>query len=537
MPGPIRRLLRRQLEGVLMTSLGPRLLAAAFKLEFLAGYRTYLAAAGALGLAVYEISRGNYEAGFAAAVAFIGLIGLKPPPAGGPPTPEPPPNPVPSAFERAASGVCRPVAVVLALGLLSMPAVVRAAEPPVPDRGPVHVAPVTRLDDRGPIWTVPPQPVGSRRVVPDPGKTPWHVTQVGADQCWAKGAEGDGTVVAVLDTGADLDHPLLRERVVDAVDYTNSPIGPGDRNQHGTHTATTVAQVAPKAKIIVVKVLGDNGSGYDDDIGKGIDYSVQKARQIGLKLVVSMSLGSSQRGPYSGPAVRRALDAGAVVVASAGNSGEGGVGYPGAEPGVLCIAAVDGRGQVAGFSSRGSRVDVAAGGVDVAAGMPGGGYQTMSGTSMSCPVVSGCAALVLGTGGAAWDGSGTARDRFRESAKDLPPAGHDRFTGYGLVQPLKMVDGVQPAPTPDPNPVPPPQPTPPPGPINLVITEADLTASGLAKLKAAGMTSIRIDLGLQRSAAGVSPLPSQSAPFIVMPAPVWQPQPLFGCPGGVCPIR
>lgn len=434
-----------------------------------------------------------------------------------------------------------------AVVMLTIAAHATANDGPPVDRGPIHRIPVTTMDDRGPIWHLPPQPPMPRRVVADPGPKPWHVTQIEADKCWDKGASGYGVLVAVLDTGADLSHPLLKGRVADSLDYTNSPIGPNDRNQHGTHTATTVAQVAPACKIAVVKVLGDNGSGYDDDIGKGIDYAMQKAKQLGLKLVISMSLGSDSRGPYSGPAVRRAIESGACVVAAAGNSGEGGVGYPGGEPGVICVAAVDSRGQVASFSSRGDRVDIAAGGVDVAAGMPGGGYQTMSGTSMATPVVAGCAALVLGANGSA--GIDTIRVQFIKSASDLPPPGKDRFTGYGLVQPLRLAgtspnpvppvpSPMPPAPTPDP--VPTPAPAPKPG--DLTLTKIDLNDAGLAKLKAAGLADFRVDLVWLKSycetaAAPVSPPVSQGSPVYRVPA--WQPFPVFGggCPNGQCPLQ
>mgnify|MGYP000556018379 CR=1 FL=1 len=136
-----------------------------------------------------------------------------------------------------------------AVVMLTIAAHATANDGPPVDRGPIHRIPVTTMDDRGPIWHLPPQPPMPRRVVADPGPKPWHVTQIEADKCWDKGASGYGVLVAVLDTGADLSHPLLKGRVADSLDYTNSPIGPNDRNQHGTHTATTVAQVAPACKI------------------------------------------------------------------------------------------------------------------------------------------------------------------------------------------------------------------------------------------------------------------------------------------------
>ena len=273
---------------------------------------------------------------------------------------------------------------------------------------------------------------------------PWGVDRIDAELVW-NGAEGgcdvivgrnagNGVNVAIIDTGIDDDHPDLS--VAGGINYVvGSPFDDkkndnwDDDNGHGTHCAGIVAAldneagvigVAPEASLYAVKVLGSNGRGWTSDVIAGIQWSSENGMQV-----ISMSLGSSSDSTPLEGACNAAAAAGIVVVAAAGNSGPGDntVNYPAKYGSVIAVSATDGTDAIASFSSRGAEVELAAPGVSIYSTYRGGGYATMSGTSMACPHVAGTAALAIGD----------VRQRLRDTAEDLGPTGFDTKYGYGLV--------------------------------------------------------------------------------------------------------
>ncbi|MGW4163815.1 S8 family peptidase [Streptomyces sp. NPDC004788] len=241
--------------------------------------------------------------------------------------------------------------------------------------------------------------------------------QVHAPEAWAAGYDGTGTRVAVLDTGADADHPDLRGRIVAARNFTDSDTT-DDRQGHGTHTLSTVGGtgaasggkkrgVAPGAALLAGKVLNDSGSGATSWIIAGMEWAVAQGADV-----VSMSLGNPSETDCTDPmavaAERLAQNKGTLFVIAAGNSGPGDntVSSPGCAPGVLTVGAVDRDDSTAYFSSRGPahneahtlKPEIAAPGVGISAAAAGGrgvyAYRSMSGTSMATPHVAGAAAIV-----------------------------------------------------------------------------------------------------------------------------------------------
>ena len=244
-----------------------------------------------------------------------------------------------------------------------------------------------------------------------------NLTQVGAPSAWSDGVTGSGVKVAVLDTGIDLEHPDLAGKVLDTANFSGTA-SIADKVGHGTHVAGTIAGtgaaaagirrgVAPDAQLLIGKVLGDDGRGDLSNSVLGMEWAVDNGAKV-----VNMSLGSvptDGTDPVSEALDQLSADSGTLFVVAAGNTGPGPntVTAPSVADRALSVAAVDGAGAVAAFSSRGPRVgddglkpEIAAPGVAITAPRsslmtgPAGAYTTMSGTSMATPHVVGIAALV-----------------------------------------------------------------------------------------------------------------------------------------------
>ncbi|MGU3292321.1 S8 family peptidase [Williamsia sp. M5A3_1d] len=230
----------------------------------------------------------------------------------------------------------------------------------------------------------------------------------------ASTATGAGIKVAVLDTGVDLTHPDLAGRAITAQSFVSGE-QPQDGHGHGTHCVGTSCGpqrpttgrrygIAFEAEIFVGKVLSNSGGGPDAGILAGLNWALANGVHV-----VSMSLGADvdQVSQAYETVGRRALAAGTLIVAAAGNNANrptdpGFVGVPANSPSIMAIAAVDTALAVAPFSARssavdGGGVDVAAPGVDVYSSWPVAvdptRYNTISGTSMATPHVAGLAAL------------------------------------------------------------------------------------------------------------------------------------------------
>jgi subtilisin len=230
-----------------------------------------------------------------------------------------------------------------------------------------------------------------RRAVPEP------LSRIRAPLAWTK-SEGAGIGVAVLDSGIDLQHPLLTENLGFGINLVDPGRPPHDDSGHGTHIAGLIAAqrswapvigVAPKARIHPVKILRQNGRGQLSDLIRGIGWAME--RQIPL---INLSAGVPERSDSLVRAVQAATAAGVLIIAAAGNGG-GTVGYPAAMPDVVAVTALDAVDQMAPFSATGEGVDLAAPGVSLLSTLPGGGTGRKSGTSFAAPLVAGAAALYL----------------------------------------------------------------------------------------------------------------------------------------------
>ena len=146
---------------------------------------------------------------------------------------------------------------------------------------------------------------------------------------------------------------------------------------------------------------------------------------------INMSLGGAFDSQALKDACNNAVAKGVFIAAAAGNSGDTTLFYPGAYPSVVGVSATDSNNNLAGFSTRGPQVDLAAPGVGVTSTVPTSGYATWDGTSMATPHVTGCAALVWAANPAFKNSD--VRNRLQSKAIDLGAPGVDDQYGYGLV--------------------------------------------------------------------------------------------------------
>lgn len=262
---------------------------------------------------------------------------------------------------------------------------------------------------------------------------------------------GAGVKVAVLDTGVDLEHRDFAGRSIVSASFVRGE-GVQDGHGHGTHCIGTAcgpqlpsAQprygVAGEAVIHAGKVLSNSGSGGDAGILAGIDWALSKGcRVISMSLGAPVSVGSPYSRVYEGVA-RRALNAGTIIVAAAGNDSRRPgtirpVSRPANCPSILAVGALTpalgvARFSNAGLNSDGGQVDIAAPGVNVLSAWPEpAGHRRLNGTSMATPHVAGILALLAGAHPEA--GAAELIRRLLTAASRLPLPSTD--VGSGLAQ-------------------------------------------------------------------------------------------------------
>ena len=260
-----------------------------------------------------------------------------------------------------------------------------------------------------------------------------------------------GVKVGIVDTGIDKTHPDLTGKAVGcATSYNNGvAIVNGvchDDNGHGSHVSGTisantnngqgVAGVAFNSPIVMCKALATAaGTGLTSDIANCINWTAKQ----GVK-VISMSLGGGDSATLK-TAVQNAYNGGngVLLVAAAGNDGDGTLNYPAAYADVVSVAATDNKDHRASFSNANSDVEIAGPGVDVESTYAGGIYMSLSGTSMATPHVAGVSAVIADLNPTA--NAATLRSKLDAAVDDIGAAGRDQSFGFGRVNLCKAAGG------------------------------------------------------------------------------------------------
>lgn len=221
----------------------------------------------------------------------------------------------------------------------------------------------------------------------------WAFTQIRLKEAHSR-SKGWGITVAVVDSGVWTGHPDLAARMLPGRNITNGSNDVTDETGHGTFVAGIIAQVAPEAKILPVKVLDSSGLGDVKHAAEGIRWAADNGAQI-----INISLGTYYQHHELDEAVRHARDArGALVLASAGNNNTSNQRFPASYEKTFSVAATDPGNRKASFSNYNKdTIRVTAPGVTIYSTYYKGGFAYGDGTSFSTPQVAGLAALLWAT--------------------------------------------------------------------------------------------------------------------------------------------
>jgi len=252
---------------------------------------------------------------------------------------------------------------------------------------------------------------------------------------------GKNIKIAVLDTGIG---PHVNLTIAKQQSFTQE--GPEDNNGHGTHVAGIAKTVAPSAQIYNAKVLNSQGSGTTSQIIAGINWALNPDNNPETDdgaHIISISFGghfTETDGPLAS-AIKEAIQKGTIIIAAAGNCRQGcggfyGVTTPGNVKEVITVGAIDDSNDVASFSSGDTfegyiKPDLTAPGVGITSTWLNNGYNTLSGTSMSTPFISGIVALLLNKNNSLTHEQ--VKQILTSTASDKGNAGWDTEFGAGVI--------------------------------------------------------------------------------------------------------
>lgn len=229
---------------------------------------------------------------------------------------------------------------------------------------------------------------------------------------WKNSIFGEGVVVGVIDSGCYIDHSELKDNIIDRYNFTSDDDGDinnvTDYSGHGTHIAGIIAAknkqsiigVAPKAKMVILKVIDKNNMGSYEALIKAINFATKWRGQNNERInVLNLSLGGQNNDSTLRATINRALANDINIVVAAGNYGDGDeetneILYPGFYKEVIQVAAVDQNLTPTTFSNTNVNIDFLAPGKNIYSTFLNNKYQYLSGTSMAAPQITGVIALL-----------------------------------------------------------------------------------------------------------------------------------------------
>jgi len=284
----------------------------------------------------------------------------------------------------------------------------------------------------------------------------WGLTQSKVPDTW-RVTQGEGVTVYVLDSGGT-DHPDLKNNVAGSKSFVAESVE--DKNGHSTHCAGIICAennaggmvgVAPKAKVVLFKVLTNNGSGPLSSVVNALNFCIEinqgQHPEFPKVDVISMSLGAGMGISQMETALNKLKEMNIPVVCAAGNDGARGISFPAKYDSTIAIGAHDKYKRIANFSNYGPSVDFVAPGVDIYSTYPNRRYAKLSGTSMATPFVSGIIALMLSkhakqekeTGKNDCKTVDQIIEHLIKYSIDNGPAGKDEKWGNGIIDVRKLI--------------------------------------------------------------------------------------------------
>lgn len=302
----------------------------------------------------------------------------------------------------------------------------------------------------------------------DPGAgDQYALTKIHAEQAWQVNGGSHAVIVALVDTGVQLDHPDLQAQMwhntaetlngidddgngmiddIEGWNFFSNTNDPSDDHNHGTHVAGIIAAVrdnqlgvagAADVTLMPVKVLGSDKSGPVSGVIEGIRYAMNNGADV-----INLSLSIPEASQAFEDIVNEAAQRNIVVVAAAGNEGVDTVSFPAAFDNVIAVGATNQNDDLANFSNAGPGIELVAPGVGILSTIRDSQYGAMDGTSMATPYVSAVAALIRSA-----EPNLTAaqiRDRLDATADDLGDNGYDTFFGNGRINAARALGASDP---------------------------------------------------------------------------------------------
>ncbi|MBA2938123.1 peptidase S8 [Paenibacillus sp. CGMCC 1.16610] len=274
----------------------------------------------------------------------------------------------------------------------------------------------------------------------------WNLPLIETEQGWQLNRGTKDVVVAVVDTGVDLQHPDLKDKLLPGYNVISGDDQPQDDVGHGTHVTGVIAALVNNNlgvagiswynKVLPVKVLDQTGAGSTYSVAQGIIWAADHGAKV-----MNLSLGNYADSGFLHDAIKYAYDKDVALIAASGNDNTERPGYPAAYPEVFAVAASDSENNKAPFSNYGDYIDVTAPGVSIASTYPNNQYAALSGTSMASPHVTALAALIRSTNPNLKNTE--VYQIMRDTAQDIGTPGHDKYFGYGLIDVVKAVQKAE----------------------------------------------------------------------------------------------